>query len=180
MTNAWMKLAFLLIATTVAGCGASDVVTGAWMEFTTTIPFSGGSDVQTEQIKVTEVEDYKALAGTISCGYLDEAQSSIVVTKFAEGTGDNSFELTAKILDGTDELPLFTWKKTLEAGKAVMPFSELEINADTKTRLSSILTSDSADFEVRWSLSADPGTKGVEVRAVHTFRVATSDGSCPD
>lgn len=176
---ALLEIALLLIASSVLGCGDSDVVTGAWMEVSTTIPFSGSTDVQTDTINITGVADYKAIAGAISCGYLDETQSSVVVTKFAEGVGDNGFELKAALIDGQNDLTLFTWKKTLEAGKAVVPFSELEINADTKARIGSILASKDANLDFRWSLSADPGTDEVEVQVVQVFRVATTDGSCP-
>ncbi len=173
-------MAFFMALSGVAGCGAQDITTGAWAEFTTTLQFTNSAATASHTYKPSEREEVAAITDPVACGVLDIANCHLALTGL-EGAEGGDFSLTATIVDGDADVELFAWKGTLGLGGKAVPLDGVDagLSDDGVSRIAEILLRADKSFDIRYDYSTAATPDSITIDVVLRFHLATANGTCP-
>lgn len=162
-------------------CGSEELTTGAWLELTIDLPFTGGTGSHTVPVKPHDNAEFALTKGLVTCGALDTGDSYVALTGFDDAAEDEAFKLKATLVDGSNQTVLFEWESTLRPGSKQVPLSAVEaaLNPEAKGIMAEILKRDDPTVSIRYDYEAPVAPAHADIRVVLVFRVATADGTCP-
>lgn len=175
-----MKLArvllLLALSPVAAACGDAAVTTAALDDVTVEVTFFKTADTWTALVEPDKQPEFAGVKGDVACAWLDE-ESSLAIDYAGLDSGD--FTLAATLIDGSDQLPFFTWKAKLAKGTPKALLTGAGLDAAATKRLSDILKRADTRFSVRYDFAAPGATGAVKFINVLKLRVATPQGTCP-
>ncbi len=170
-----LLVSLALIATSAC---SEDVLTGAHAEFQAKLVLPGGSAELTQVVDARERPEVSAI--TRACGQLVASQSTVSVVSYEGGTLGAPFTLTATLIDGATETPMFTWNGTLEQGGRLTSFDRAETGYSSAAgdAIETILKRPNPSYQVRYRFTAPSAPAVTTLQVVQYLEFAVDAAEC--
>lgn len=172
-----MRLALAFASLLTLACGSDAVVTGGFVEFQSSLKFSGTSGEHTQTLNPLDEPDIASL--TRGCGRISLGESTAYVEAF-DGTAGLGFTLEATLIDGATEAPLFSWAGLLEDGGRRYSFESKDLGfSDTADALlRQILVRSDPKFRVRYRFASEGGAVSSTLKITQHYTFETDASAC--